>query len=131
MMSGLNPSDYDPLQPATKLPSCTAVNEIHEFEFKDSIQEMQSMAKVIQTFHDNIKCGPEYVCICCDQLWYQSSVRKCEASKYSKCSKMLLEVSITSTSSIDNTKWICSTCHSNLSNGSYPSVLERTKWNFL
>ena len=131
MMSGLNPSDYDPLQPATKRPSCTAVNEIHEFEFKDSIQEMQSMAKVIQTFHDNIKCGPEYVCICCDQLWYQSSVRKCEASKYSKCSKMLLEVSITSTSSIDNTKWICSTCHSNLSNGSYPSVLERTKWNFL
>ena len=127
MMSGLNPSDYDPLQPATKRPSCTAVNEIHEFEFKDSIQEMQSMAKVIQTFHDNIMCGPEYVCICCDQLWYQSSVRKCEASKYSKCSKMLLEVSITSTSSIDNTKWICSTCHSNLSNGSYPSVLERTK----
>ena len=131
MMSGLNPSDYDPLQPATKRSSCTAVNEIHEFEFKDSIQEMQSMAKVIQTFHDNIKCGPEYVCICCEQLWYQSSVRKCEASKYSKCSKMLLEVSITSTSSIDNTKWICSTCHSNLSNGSYPSVLERTKWNFL
>ena len=69
-MSGLNPSDHDLLQPATKRPSCTAVNEIHEFECKDSIQEMKAMAKVIQTFHDNIKCGPEYVFTCCDQLWY-------------------------------------------------------------
>ena len=36
-------------------------------------------------FQDNIKCGPEYVCTCCDQLWYRSSVRKCEANKYSTC----------------------------------------------
>ena len=130
MMSGLNPSDHDLLRPATKRPSCTAVNEIHEFECKDSIQEMQAMAKVIQTFHDNIKCGPEYVCICCDQLWYQSSVRKCEANKYSKCSKTLLEVSITSTSSKDNTKWICSTCHSNLSNGKLPICSRANKMGF-
>ena len=64
-------------QPATKRPGCVAVDEIHEFECRDSTQEMHTMTKVIQTFHENIKCGPEYVCTCCDQLWYQSSVRKC------------------------------------------------------
>ena len=67
LMSELNPSDHDFLQPATKKPSCTPVNETCESEYKDSIKEMQ-MAKVIQSFHDNIKCGPEYVCTCCDQL---------------------------------------------------------------
>ena len=38
------------------------VNEIHEFECRDSTQEMQTMSKVIHSFHDNIKCGPGYVC---------------------------------------------------------------------
>ena len=67
-MSGLNPSDHDLLQPAIKRPSCTPVNEIQEIECKNSVQEMQKMAKFIEAnFHDNIKCGPEYVCTCCDQ----------------------------------------------------------------
>ena len=30
------------------------------------------MPKVIQSFHDNIEVGPEYVCTCCGQLWYKS-----------------------------------------------------------
>ena len=88
------------------------------------------MAKVIDAFHDNIKCGPEYVCTCCDQLWYRSSARKCEANKYPKCSEALLKACITTTTSIDNTKWICFTSHSNLSNGKllYLTVLKQTKW---
>ena len=64
LMSGLNPSDYDLLQLATKI--CTPVNEILEFECKNFIQEMPKMAKVIKAFHDNIQCVPEYVCTCCD-----------------------------------------------------------------
>ena len=130
LTSGLNPSGHDLLQPATKRRSCTAVNEIHEFECKDSLQEVQAMAKVIQTFHDKIKCGPEYVCTCCDQLWYRSSVRKCAANKYPKCCKKLLEACITSTTIIDNTKWICSTCHSNLSDGKLPVCSKANKMGF-
>ena len=64
---------------------------------------MQTMAKVIQSFHDNIKCGPEYVCTCCDQLWYRSSVRKCEANKYPKCSETLLKACITTM--VDKIPW--------------------------
>ena len=65
---------------------------------------MQTMTKVIQSFHDDIKYGLEYVCTYCDQLWYRSSVRKCEANKYPKCSESLLEACKTTTASIDNTK---------------------------
>ena len=75
LITGLNPSDHDLFQSAIKIPSVTPDNEMHEFECKDSIQEMQTMAKVIQSFLDNIKCGTEYVCTCCDQLCYRSSVR--------------------------------------------------------
>ena len=67
-MSGLNPSDHNLLQPATNRLSCTPVNEIQEIECKNYIQEMQKMAKDIEAFLDNIKCGPDYVCSCCDQL---------------------------------------------------------------
>ena len=57
-MSGLNSCDHDLLQPTTTRPSYTAVNETHEFECQYSTQEMHTMTKVLQTFHDNIKCGP-------------------------------------------------------------------------
>ena len=110
LRSRLNPNNHYLLQPATKRPTCTSVNEIKEIERKNSMQEMQKTAKGIEAFHDNIKCGPEYVCTCCDQLWYRSPVRKCEANKYPKFSEKLLKACITTTTSIDNTKWICSTC---------------------
>jgi len=55
LMSGLNPTDHDLLQQATKRASCTPVNEIQEIECKNSKQEMQKVAKVIEAFHDNIK----------------------------------------------------------------------------
>ena len=40
---------------------------------------------MINLFHKNITHGPEYVCTCCDQLWYKSSVVKCDANKYKAC----------------------------------------------
>ena len=89
-MCGLNPSDHDLPQPATKSPSCTPVNEIQEFECKNSIQEMQKMAKVIKAFHDNLKCGPEYECTCCDQLWYQSLF--CHASCVTHVSYVIMRI---------------------------------------
>ena len=66
-MSGFNPSDHDLLQRATKRPSCTPVNEVQEIECKNYLQEMPKMIKVIDAFHDNIKCGPG---TCCNQIWY-------------------------------------------------------------
>ena len=30
------------------------------------------MSKVIQSFHDKITHDPEYICNCCDQLWFRS-----------------------------------------------------------
>ena len=84
------------------------------------------MTKVTQTFHDSSKCGPEHACTCCNQSWCWSSARKCEANKYPKCSTTLPEACITTNAIIDNTKWICSTCQSNLSNG---KLLVRSKAN--
>ena len=91
---------------------------------------MQTMTKIIQNFHDNIKCGPGYVCTRCDQLCYRSSFRACEANKCPKSSETLLEACITTTVSVDNTKWIFSTCHSNLSNGKPPVCSKVNKMGF-
>ena len=41
-MFGLNPSDHDVRQPATRRPSCTPVYEIQEIESKNSIQDVMT-----------------------------------------------------------------------------------------
>ena len=89
---------------------------------------MITMTKVIQTFHDNIKSGPEYVCTFSDQLWYRSSVRKCEANKYRKYSATLL---VTTTAIIDNAKRFALPANQTYVIGSYQSVLQQTKWDSL
>ena len=87
----LHTNYHELLQPARKKQNCTMANGTHEM----------NTAKVIQSFHDSIKCGPEYICTCCDQLWYRSSVTKCDANKYTKCTKHLLDVCITGKTSVD------------------------------
>ena len=73
----LHTNDLELLQPAIeskKTQNCTVADETHEMK----------MANVIQSFHDSIKYGPEYILRCYDQLWYRSSVTKCDANKYTK-----------------------------------------------
>ena len=105
------------------------VNQTEILQGQDSIRH--SMSEVIQSFHDKITHGPEYICNCCDQLWYRSSVSKCNSSNYScKCSQSLLEECITGTKSVDDTEWICSTCHSNLTEGKLPACSKANKMQF-
>ena len=94
----LHTNDLELLQPAKKKQNCTVADETHEMK----------MANVIQSFHDSINCGPEYICTCCDQLWYRSSVTKCDASKYTKCTKNLLDACITGKTSVNKTRSVTS-----------------------
>ena len=87
--------------------------------------------RAIELFHKNISVGPEYICTWCDQLWYRSSVTECNASSYKSCSQKLLNFCLTGLKSIDNTKWICSTCHSNLKAAKLPTSAKANKIDFL
>ena len=95
-------------------------------ETSDDTRSPISIHKVIELFHKNISVGPEYICTCCGQLWYRSSVTECYASLYQSCSKECL----TGLKSIDNTEWICGTCHSNLKAGKLSSCAKANKMNF-
>ena len=83
-----------------------------------------------ELFHQKISIGPEYNCTCCHQLWYRSSVTKCNASLYQSCSREILDFCLTGVTSIDGTEWICGTCHSNLKNGKLPSCAKANKMSF-
>ena len=89
-----------------------------------------SIDKTIKLFHKSISAGPEYTCTCCDQLWYKSSVTKCNPSLYQSCSKEILDLCLTGLKSIDNTEWICGTCHSNLKDGKLPPCVKANKMTF-
>ena len=89
-----------------------------------------SVVSMINLFHNNIKHGPEYICTCCDQLWYKSSVMKCNANKYKACTQDVLKSCITGLTSVDDTEWICATCDSNLKKGKVPSCSKANKMSF-
>lgn len=75
---------------------------------------------VMKKIHENISCGPEYICTCCDQLWYKSSVTKCNANNYSKCQQNIVQFCITGVSVTIEYEWICNTCHLNIKEGKLP-----------
>ena len=79
-----------------------------------------SCISMITKFHKDISFGAEYICTSCDQLWYKTSVRKCNTSNDIKCQKNLVQSCITGVKSIDNTEWICNTCHLNITEGKLP-----------
>ena len=94
------------------------------------VRSPTTITQLTETFHGNISVGPEYICTCCDQLWYRSSVTKCNASLYRSCSNEILHLCITGVKNIDNTEWICGTCHSNLKTGKLPSCAKANKMAF-
>ena len=59
----------------------STLNQTEICQGQDSIRH--AMPKVIQSFQDKITHGPEYISTCCDQLWFRSSVSKCNSIKYS------------------------------------------------
>ena len=99
-------------------------------ETSDDTSSPISIHKAIELFHKDISVGPEYACACCDQLWYRSSVTECNASLYQSCSKEILNLCLTGLKSIDNSEWMCGTCHSNLKAGKLPSCAKANKMNF-
>lgn len=100
---------------------------------KSSIEKKQrvicNMNTLIQSFHNSIECGPEYICTC-DQLWYRSSVQLCNSSKYKLCGQNMIKVCITNVKSVDNNEWICNNCHSNLLAGKLPVFSKANNMSF-
>ena len=62
-----------------------------------------------------------------DQLSLSVTVA-CKSS--GKCSQSLLEECITGSKSVDNTEWVCSTCHTNLTEGNLPTCSKANKVQF-
>ena len=109
-------------------------NVSHEAFGSDRMQAQKSKdtnaISMINLFHKNIAHGPEYVCTCCDQLWYKSSVVKCDAKKYKACPQDVVKSCLTGFKSVNATEWICMTCDSNLKKGKLPSCSKANKMGF-
>ena len=73
---------------------------------------------------------PEYVCNCCDQLWFKCSVVKCDPNKYKAYSPDIVQSCLTDFTSVDDTEWICTTCNSSLKIGRSPSCSKAKKMGF-
>ena len=121
----------------------TTINAFDETPFQDLSNASQlafgndnfqvqkdSAISIINLFHKNIANGPEYVCTCCDQWWYKSSVMKSDTNKYRACSQDIVKSCLTGFKSVNDTEWICITCDSNLKKGKIPSCSKANKMGF-
>ena len=105
-------------------------------KFTDATDELQGQNNknkatlMINLFHKNIGQGPEFICTCCDQMWYKSSVIKCDANRYKTCSQNIVKSCVTGFKSVNDTEWICITCNSNLKKGKVPSCSKANKMGF-
>ena len=93
-------------------------------------QKKLTITEIIERFHETIGVGPEYICTCCSQIWYESAVIKCNPDLYRSCPSNILSLCLTGLKSISNTEWICYACHSNLKAGKMPCCATANKMTF-
>ncbi|KAJ8025627.1 ATP-dependent DNA helicase PIF1 [Holothuria leucospilota] len=82
---------------------------------KRATHNTKSFRDLQHKFWQSVSVGPEYVCCCCNQLWYKDSVisAKLLQQKMSKDKSWLSE---------GNDLWICRTCHHYVTSGKTPPL---------
>ena len=81
----------------------------------------------IRKFHANVSRGPEYICSCCNQLWYKHSVITAEKLRLSNptAGKYLL-----TKTSVDGIEWICQSCYKHLKKDKIPPCAAKNGMSF-
>ena len=84
--------------------------------------------RLVVKFHELVATGPTYVCVCCDQLWYEHSVVRAEVLRYlenevvSKCLPNRWECCAK--------EWVCKTCSHHIKKNKIPPCAVQNKMGF-
>ena len=70
------------------------------------------------------------MCTCCDQLWYKAGVIRCHEHSFNSDLNASVKLCITGEESVNNSEWICRTCHQNIKAGKMPSCAKANKMTF-
>ena len=73
-----------------------------------------NLSECISKFFNAISKSASYVCTCCQQLWFEHSVRPISSLEKMSLDKTFLEKCTTNVVSVDDDEWICNTCVNNL-----------------
>ena len=78
--------------------------------------------QIIQSFENNVKDGPDYICSVCHRMMYRATVVALNEDKYTKgSSKMIKDILSYRLKSKNDREWICCTCHLTLKRGKMPA----------
>ena len=87
--------------------------------------------KIIESFHCNISSGPEYLCLCCEQIWYKTSLKKFNVDNYKSCDQNILsKCNLVDVKIMHGKHWICFTCNSHLRSGKVSPYSKANKMEF-
>ena len=87
--------------------------------------------KIIESCHCKISSGPEYLCLCCQQIRYKTSLKKFNVHNYKSCNQNVLsKCNLIDDKVRLNKHWICFTCDSYLRCGKINPCSKANKMEF-
>ena len=98
----------------------------HQYQKEKNFYNSTITDKIIK-FHANISRGPEYICSCCNELWYKHSVITAEklGLSNSTAGKYLL-----TKTRVDGIEWICQSCYKHLKKDKIPPCAAKNGMSF-
>ena len=98
----------------------------HQYQNEKNVHN-PSITDEIRKFHANVSRGPEYICSCCNQLWYKHSVITAEKLRLSNptAGKYLL-----TKTSVNGIEWICQSCYKHLKKDKIPPCVAKNGMSF-
>ncbi|XP_070567274.1 uncharacterized protein [Ptychodera flava] len=86
----------------------------------------KSTEQLIENFHESVRDGPTFVCVCCEQLWYRESV-----VNYNNIKSKLSVFALTHINATDDEMLpLCKTCYSYLKDSKLPPCAITNKMSF-
>ena len=83
---------------------------------------MEKLSECISKFVKAISKGASYVCTCCQQLWFEHSVKQFSTLEKMSLDKTFLKKCSTNFVSVNDEEWICNTCLNNIKKSKVPKM---------
>ena len=100
----------------------------------DQLRKMSNFASakhldaLINIFKESVSQGTDYICICCEQVWFADSV--VPSSSVINPSTSIIDNCMKETSSFDGKSYLCRTCFNAVRNNKIPSLAICNKLDF-
>ena len=95
---------------------------------RERMKRKTTVDQIVNEFHRAVEDGPQYICTCCNQMWYRESVQLVNPNL--KASSHLKDMVFTGKISAAGKEWVCHTCCNSIRMNKLPKCATANLMNF-